>query len=52
MADLLFEVEDRLMAKLEAIARGRGQTLEDYVRELIHEEARRGAMDEASEASK
>jgi len=39
MADLLFEVDDGLMAKLDAIARGRGQNLEQYVRELIVAEA-------------
>jgi|GEM_PF-4447832 hypothetical protein len=42
MADLLFEVEDDLMAKLAIIADSRAMTLEDYLRELIITEVQRG----------
>ncbi len=42
MADLIFEVDDEVIARLEIIARGRGMMLEDYVRGLIHAEDDRG----------
>ena len=41
MADLAFEIDDDLIAVLDRIARSHGQTLEDYVRDLIIAEARR-----------